>query len=225
MVARAAGIPAADAVDCEPIRPGRIYLAPPDRHLLVEAGRVRIGTGPRQNHQRPAVDPLFRSAAHAYGARVVGVILTGLLDDGTAGLLAVKAAGGIAVVQDPADAAFRGMPDSALAHVDVDYQVPLAAMGPLIERLTRAPVAQPGAVPSSLPHSLGVEQIEDIERALYAALRALEERAAVWRQMAERARARNPLVAARYDERADECDQNVASLLALLVGRRSPLRA
>lgn len=126
----------------DPIRPGRIYVAPPDRHLLVEPGRVRLTKGPRENWARPAVDPLFRSAARSYGAGVVGVVLTGGLNDGTAGLYEIKRAGGTTVVQDPEDAADPGMPRSALEHVAVDHCLPLALLPGLLARLAAAGTAE-----------------------------------------------------------------------------------
>src|SRR5437660_250222 len=106
------------------IEHGHIYVAPPDHHMLVEYGKIRIVRGPKENRHRPAVDPLFRSAAAVYGPRVTGVILTGSLDDGTAGLLAVKRHSGIAIVQDPDEAIYPGMPLSALEHVQVDHILP-----------------------------------------------------------------------------------------------------
>jgi two-component system chemotaxis response regulator CheB len=114
--------------DRDPIRHGHIYVAPPDHHLLVAPHMVRLSRGPKENRTRPAADPLFRSAAETYGPRVIGVVLSGTLNDGTAGLDAIKRHGGTAVVQDPADAAFAGMPLSALQHVKVDYCVPVAEM-------------------------------------------------------------------------------------------------
>src|SRR5690349_180578 len=139
ILSRAGPLPAAHPTDGEPIRPGHIYVAPPDCHLLIDHERVRGVRGPRENRTRPAVDPLFRTAARAYGPRVVAVVLTGTLDDGTAGLQAVKQRGGLAVVQDPRDAMYAGMPRSALQHTPVDYVVPLSEIGPLISRLVREP--------------------------------------------------------------------------------------
>src|SRR5207253_2638272 len=95
--------PATHPHNGESILPGRIYIAPPDRHLLITDSRIELSHGPKENYARPAVDPLFRTAAQTYGSRVIGVILTGLLDDGTAGLVEIKRRGGIAVVQDPED--------------------------------------------------------------------------------------------------------------------------
>ncbi len=130
--------------DGEPIRNGRIYVAPPNFHLLLERGRVRVVRGPRENRHRPAVDPLFRTAARAYGPRIVGTILTGARNDGTAGLLAVKRRGGVAVVQDPDEAPFSGMPESALEYVDVDHCLPLEKIAPLLARLAREPAREEG---------------------------------------------------------------------------------
>ena len=128
-------LPAGHVRDGEPIQPGQIYVAPPDHHVLLRTGHVHLSRGPRENGHRPAIDPLFRSAAREYATRVVGVVLSGALDDGTGGLLAIKSRGGIAVVQDPTDALYPGIPDNALQHVEVDHVLPAAAMGELLVRL------------------------------------------------------------------------------------------
>jgi len=136
--------------DGEAISHGVMYVAPPDRHLLVKRGYVRVTRGPRENRWRPAVDPLFRSAAVAYGPRVIGVVLSGMLDDGTAGLIAVKRCGGIAIVQDPDEAQYADMPRHALQNADVDYCVTLEEMAPLIEKLLAEPVADGPSPPPDL---------------------------------------------------------------------------
>jgi two-component system chemotaxis response regulator CheB len=132
---RAGPLEALHPGDGTTIEHGHIYVAPPDHHLLIEYGKMRVVRGPKENRHRPAIDPLFRSAAQAYGSRVIGVILTGSLDDGTAGLLAIKRAGGLAVVQDPNDALYPSMPMSALTYVEVDYTLPLEDISSLLERL------------------------------------------------------------------------------------------
>lgn len=145
---RAGPLPAAHATDGEELRRGRIYVAPPDFHMLVADGRLRLARGPRENLHRPAIDALFRSAAAAWGPRVIGVVLTGALDDGTAGLGAIKRTGGVAVVQDPEEAAYPSMPRSALRNVRVDHCVPLAEIPPLLDQLSREPLADgPAPVP------------------------------------------------------------------------------
>jgi two-component system chemotaxis response regulator CheB len=123
------------ARDGDSFEPGSLYIGPPDYHLLVKKKTLLVTKGARENRYRPGVDPLFRSAAVAHGAGVVGVVLTGMLDDGTAGLIAIKKCGGIAVVQDPKDAAYPAMPQSALDNLKVDHCVPAAEMGRLLEKL------------------------------------------------------------------------------------------
>lgn len=119
-----------------PIEKGKIYVAAPDRHLLLGPEKVSPSVGPKENGFRPAIDPLFRSAADTYGNRVVGIVLSGALDDGTQGLWTIKEHGGTAIVQDPKDAIADSMPRSALSHVKVDYCVPVAEMAALLVRLT-----------------------------------------------------------------------------------------
>ena len=125
ILGRSGALRAVHATDHLQIEEGMIYIAPPDHHLLLFRDRLRLYRGPRENGSRPAVDPMFRSAALAYGPRCIGVVLSGNLDDGTSGLLAITRRGGIAVVQDPEDAMFSSMPQSAIDHVNVDYVVNL----------------------------------------------------------------------------------------------------
>src|SRR5262249_53671611 len=113
LLARSGKLPVRHGVSGEPIRLGRIYVAPPDHHMVLEADRIRITKGPKENRSRPAVDTLFRSAAYAYGPRAIGVVLTGTLDDGTAGLWAIKDRGGITIIQDPEEAEHASMPLNA----------------------------------------------------------------------------------------------------------------
>lgn len=230
--------------DGEQIEYGKIYVAPPDRHLLVKRGSISLARGPRENSHRPAVDPLFRTAARAYGQRVVGVVLSGTLDDGTAGLMAVKQQGGMAIVQDPEEAMYAGMPRSAIENVAVDRILPVADIAALLAELANQPVAtataavsddmemeadmaelelnamqnpnRPGTPsPYACPDCGGVlweldegrlmrfrcrtghaystdsliaAQSEQLEDALWNALRALEEKAALTERMADRAR-------------------------------------
>jgi two-component system, chemotaxis family, protein-glutamate methylesterase/glutaminase len=131
----AGALSAVIAKDGDRIAPGRVYVAPPDHHLLIEPGRIRLTRGPKENRFRPAVDPLFRSAAQTYGPRVTGIILSGGLDDGTAGLRTVKQLGGTSIVQDPHEAWAPSMPQSALRHVRPDHVLPAAEIAPLLIRL------------------------------------------------------------------------------------------
>lgn len=140
----ASSLPANWAVDGESIIPGRIYVAPPDAHLLLSPGHIKLGRGPRENLQRPCINVMFRSAAGAYGPRVVGVVLTGLLDDGASGLWEIQQQGGVTVVQDPNDAAYRSMPESAIRGFCVDYIVKLAELEPLLSGLVRGEVSLTG---------------------------------------------------------------------------------
>ena len=156
------------------LQPGVVHVCVPDLHMLVEAGeddlgRMRLVRGPRENRTRPAVDPLFRSAALAFGPRVIAVVLSGALDDGTAGLWAVKDRGGIAVVQEPDDAAVPSMPSSALAEVAVDHVAPAHELGPLLARLVRQPVpAQPPPARQAadeLEREVGISAIDEASHA------------------------------------------------------------
>lgn len=139
VLGRGSRLAAAHARDGEPIEHGRIYVAPPDQHMLLRADRIEVVHGPRQNLFRPAIDPLFRTAAQAFGPRVVGIVLSGMLDDGTHGLQVIKKFGGAAIVQAPADASAPAMPLSAIEHVDVDAILPARRIPAVIVRFVRAP--------------------------------------------------------------------------------------
>jgi two-component system, chemotaxis family, protein-glutamate methylesterase/glutaminase len=136
---RVSPLPVIAAAEGEHYRRGHIYVAAPDRHLLIGQDHVHVRRGPYENRSRPAIDPLFRSAAVHCSSRVIGVVLSGLLNDGTAGLMAIKSCAGLAVVQDPADALCSSMPQSALERVEVDAMVPAAELGALLGRLARQP--------------------------------------------------------------------------------------
>jgi two-component system, chemotaxis family, protein-glutamate methylesterase/glutaminase len=134
----------------EVFKPGRIYIARPDYHLLVKETTLLVTKGARENRYRPGIDPMFRSAAVTHGPRVIGVILTGMLDDGTAGMIAIKKCGGVTVVQDPKDAAYPDMPQSVLQNVKVDHCVPISEMGRLLEELTHAQARKRFQIPRDI---------------------------------------------------------------------------
>jgi two-component system chemotaxis response regulator CheB len=155
LIAADCALPVSHAADGETLRAGTIRIAPPDRHLMVDDGQLRLTRGPKENFARPAIDPLFRSAALDFGPNVIGVILTGMLDDGSAGLQAVKAGGGIAIVQDPADADEPSMPASALRSVAVDHCVRLADLPALLVRLVaREPEPRTSAMTESMRNAV-----------------------------------------------------------------------
>ncbi len=264
--------------DGELIQPGQIYVAPPDKHLLIKDGCIHLARGPRENSHRPAVDPLFRTAARTYKARVVGVVLSGLLDDGTAGLAAIKQCGGIAIAQDPEEALYSGMPRSAIENVDVDYIQKVADISKTLTRLASEPVLEsktqvpqqmdteaniaqfdldtmqnpqrPGT-PSGFAcpecsgalwelhdgkllrfrcrtghaysiNSLLAEQTDALEVALWSALRALEEKAALTERMATRARTNSQTISAqRFQEQAQDSQQNAALVRQMLLSDSS----
>ncbi len=278
ILTRAGRLPAVHPADGDPLQYGRIYVARPDHHLVVGPGKVRLVHGPTENGCRPAIDPLFRSAARVYGPAVIGIVLTGGLDDGTAGLAAIKQAGGIAIVQDPEEAFAPSMPRSARAFVAVDHVLPLKEMGLMITELTREEAepqpAEAGVHVAPLEPDLGeppivlhetdrpgkisiftcpechgtlweadeqgivrfrcrvghvysaesmlAAQTDSVDRALWTALRSLEERAALTHRLAERARARkHNWVARAFEERALAADGSAAVIRELLVNRAS----
>lgn len=266
--------PVAHAQDGEEIVPGRIYVAPPDHHLLIKEGYVRVTRGPKENSHRPAVDPLFRTAARIYGRRVVGVVLSGTLDDGTAGLVAIKLQGGVAVVQDPEDAMYSGMPTSAIENAAVDYILPVSDIAPVLMAIANQPIQEgeksvsedmkmesdmaelelaamqssdrPGTPsPFACPECAGVlwelneggvlrfrcrtghafsvgslvgEQAEAVEDALWSALRALEEKAALAKRMASRARDHaSPFSAKHFEEQWQDLQQRATVIRQLII--------
>jgi two-component system, chemotaxis family, protein-glutamate methylesterase/glutaminase len=267
LLTRRGPLRATHALHGEEIARGRIYVAPPDNQLLLRPGYLHVVRGPKENGHRPSVDALFRSASAAYGPRVVAVVLTGHLDCGTAGLLSVKARGGIAVVQDPEDALVPDMPRSALRHAAIDHVARLAEIPPLLARLTRERVvakdgplsrADLGELEGDEPgvradivcpqcqgalsfsqlggfeffrchvgHTFTLEglaagQAEEVERALWAAARALEEAAAITR----RARARATGDVQRSLAEKEETQAQQAQLIReMLLRGRLPSRA
>jgi two-component system, chemotaxis family, protein-glutamate methylesterase/glutaminase len=149
---RSSRMPVHSAADGEALLAGHVYVAPPDHHLEVEPGRIRLTQAPRENGHRPAIDTTMRTAAVSYGGAAVGVILSGSRDDGTAGLRAIKSRGGFTVVQEPAEALYRGMPESAIAHVEIDAVLPIADMAGWLAALKPSgPPAKPTPDPLQPP--------------------------------------------------------------------------
>jgi two-component system chemotaxis response regulator CheB len=147
ILARQAQLPVDHAKDGERIELGRVYVVPPDQHLLIEDGHVKLVHGPKENLHRPSIDALFRSAARWAGPRVIGVVLTGAREDGRVGMRAIKQRGGITIVQDPLEAAFPSMPLSVMQDIKVDYTLPLREIPPSLNRLSRETVADEGSYP------------------------------------------------------------------------------
>ena len=143
ILTRAGVLPASHPMDGDPLLPGHIYCAPPDHHLLIEDGHVCITKGPKENRVRPAIDTLFRSAAYSEGRNVIGVVLSGMLDDGTSGLWTIKHFGGVSVVQDPLDAEYASMPRSAATQVKIDHTARASELAALLARLCAEPVEPP----------------------------------------------------------------------------------
>jgi two-component system chemotaxis response regulator CheB len=146
----------AHAKNGDPVEHGRIYVAPPDQHLTIRRGRVELTVGPRENGHRPAVDSLFRSAAQSYGPRVVGIVLSGNLDDGTAGAIEIHKGGGIVIAQEPAEALYPSMPQSVIKVAGADYVAGLDAIAKLMSDLSRTPVLE-----EEPPMSRHEEELQD----------------------------------------------------------------
>ncbi|WP_416668475.1 chemotaxis protein CheB [Egbenema bharatensis] len=284
-------LPAAHPRNGEPIQPGQIYVAPPNHHLLVQSGQILLSRGPRENGHRPAIDTLFRSVARAYGRRAVGIILSGMLDDGTAGLKFIHARGGVTIAQDPEEALFESMPRSAIEHTHVDYVLKVADVAALIIQLAHTPIPEEKSMSDPAEHdmakdrnngieregeivaldkakleqgeksgtastwtcpdcggvlwelqdeslirfrchtghtysleSLVAEQENDLERALWSATRALEEKAALARRMAAQAKQQNRRISeTQFLERAQEA-QHQAEMLRQMILQQTEIR-
>jgi two-component system chemotaxis response regulator CheB len=236
-----------NAEDYAAIVAGTVLVAPPDRHLIIKEGFVRLVSSPRENLWRPAVDVLFRSAAVAYGSRAIGVILSGALDDGSAGMSAIKRCGGTAIVQSPTDAEFPEMPRSAIHSTSVDYVVPHREIAAAIQSaLVQAPRASPavpnellrealfaesraesaldcGPLPALLSRAPGRSEAEGIDAALWAAIRHFEHRANLhWALASEHHSRGRTRVAMIYGQRAEEAQAHAAQLRKLLFGSLRP---
>ncbi len=271
---RESALPVSEAQDQAPIERGHIYIACPGQHLVLEPGRMRVVYGPRENNVRPAIDPLFRSAARVYGPRVVGIIVSGTLDDGIAGVIAIKQRGGVVIVQDPTEALYSGMPNSALKYVQADNVVPVAQIPTLVTKLAETPTDADARYPvplqvkieSEIPirgggtkeemeqigklsvftcpechgtlyelqegglvrfrcqtgHAFSQDTLEDqqseqVEAAVWAALRALEEKAELFRRIARRGQQNSHgTMADQYEEKALLAERQAEELHKLL---------
>ena len=225
ILSRDSALPVKEAEDGELYRNGTIYVAPPDKHLLVErGGKLRAVRGPRENRHRPAVDPLFRSAAAALGPNAVGVILTGTLDDGTARLFAIKKRNGIAVVQDPEDARYPAMPSSALEQVAADHILPLSDIGRQLTLIVNEPrrvtPARPdcGVGHAYSPESMLGAQCDVLEEALWTAAKTLEESARLSHRLARAERERgHDWLAKRFESKEQEARERVEVIRRFLL--------
>lgn len=175
--------------DMERIKKGVIYLARPDHHMAIQTGVIRMVNGPKVNRWRPAIDPLFESAAVAYTSRVIGIVLSGLLDDGTIGLAAIKKCGGITMVQALEDALVPDMPQSALKNVDIDYSLPAAEIGKKLNELSHKRAGPGSAAPENLKESVGsainimtMKKIKEHNKGKLAAVSCPECGGPIWEQ-------------------------------------------
>ena len=197
ILSRSGSLFATHALDRAPIAPRQIIVAAPDHHLILEAGHMRSTRGPRVNNHRPSIDVLFRSAAIAYGANACGVLLSGTLDDGVAGLVAIRAAGGKTLVQDPADAEFPDLPANALEIAAVDGSYSAAEMSAAITAWVEQPRDDARSQRFRELHSVPATHQTKLEEALRAALRALEERRDLLKRLWERSQKAGDGVTAR----------------------------
>jgi two-component system chemotaxis response regulator CheB len=218
---RSSALPVSFAEQGEVPEPGRVYLAPPDLHLLLEPEMIRLSRAPRVNGFRPSVDALFRSAATYFGVRVVGVVLSGGLDCGTAGLFAIRRNGGLGIVQDPQEAQHSSMPRSALEGAGADRIGKVTQIAQWLAELSRKPVDREPGPPVATPGN--AETRDHLEAALFAALRALEGQADVAERLARQAVARGHRLSSRgFFERANLAREQAATIeRALRLGPRS----
>lgn len=156
ILTRAGQLPAEFANHGDALQKGRIFIAPPGRHLLVDGETLSLGTGPRENNVRPAIDPMLRSAAVCCGHRTIGVVLTGTLGDGASGLSAINQCGGSTIVQDPRDATFPEMPLTALNRSKPHHIVALVDMPALFRKLAGQPAGEPVPAPSSMKYEVEI---------------------------------------------------------------------
>jgi len=177
ILARKCKLEVAHAIDGEPIMHRRVYIAPPDQHLIIENGSVRLVHGPKENLHRPSIDTLFRSAARWAGPRVIGVVLTGARDDGKVGMRAVQQRGGITIVQDPFEAPFPSMPMSVMRDIRVDYSLPLSEIAPLLNTLSREVAYEEERYPVPDDVEIGIENrgTTDGKRRAYCQCRSARE--------------------------------------------------
>ena len=278
ILSRNAQLEVAHAIDGEKIRGGKVYVAPPDHHLLIQDSHIELVRGPKENLHRPSIDALFRSAARAASSRVIGVVLTGARDDGTIGMRAIKQRGGTAIIQDPAEAPFPSMPLSVMQEIRVDYSLPLQSIAPLLGRLSREKAEEEGRYP--VPDEIDIEsriaeqrmegdellafveklgkvskltcpdchgalweiddeqilryrchvghafsaeslhegQTQQLEIALWSAVRALEEKAVLAKRIVERSRKANQARTARlFQRRAEDAEAHGSMIRQLLL--------
>lgn len=255
---RSSKLPVMYAVHNATILPSRVYVAPAgQRHMTLDRGKVRLEPGPRENRSRPSIDALFRSASYSYGNQVIGVVLTGNLDDGTSGLLAIKNRGGLAIVQDPEEAVAPSMPSNAIEGTNVDFILPAEQIGPRLVELaatqssekvqlvpngdtSMSPTGQTYDCPECggvleeteeggmlrlrcrvghiySPDSLMADQTQAVERALWAAIRSMEEQAEFSNRLAENSRQKRRVrLARRFAEKAESSRENASVLRELL---------
>ena len=222
VVGRGSPLPVAWAEQGHKLCPGRVMIAPPGLHMRIEDDRVTLDRGLREHHARPSIDVLFRTAAQHHANRVVGVLLTGALDDGVAGLAAIDRAGGVVVVQDPDDADFDDMPRHALDEVDVDHVARAELLGPLIDRLVRERPDPPPGLDDMTDEHAAISGTHDAatERALWAAVRSLHQQASKLAELARDSRMVGSKLAARYERKSKQAYDDATRARGFLLERQ-----